>query len=176
MKVNGSVQPDILLFEHRFDGMAEMRFRENVTEVQDKTEDGKEAGISYNYDEYLLVMPDRDGLEKIVQDNTATWLAYAKQQEAEKQAQVIRDKRDKLLSDTDWTQTDDAPLTDADRESMRQYRQALRDITSQSGFPQEIKWPDKPAVTKTENRSDRLDLTAQVTALQAQIAQIQLNK
>jgi hypothetical protein len=36
--------------------MAEMRFRENVTEVQDKTEDGKEAGISYNYDEYLLVM------------------------------------------------------------------------------------------------------------------------
>ncbi len=174
MKVNGSVQPDILLFEHRFDGMAEMRFRENVTEVQDKTEDGKEAGISYNYDEYLLVMPDRDGLEKIVQDNTATWLAYAKQQEAEKQAQVIRDKRDKLLSDTDWTQTDDAPLTDADRESMRQYRQALRDITSQSGFPQEIKWPDKPAVTKTENRSDRLDLTAQVTALQEQIAQMQL--
>ena len=174
MKVNGSVQPDILLFEHRFDGMAEMRFRENVTEGQDKTEDGKEAGISYNYDEYLLVMPDRDGLEKIVQDNTATWLAYAKQQEAEKQAQVIRDKRDKLLSDTDWTQTDDAPLTDADRESMRQYRQALRDITSQSGFPQEIKWPDKPAVTKTENRSDRLDLTAQVTALQEQIAQMQL--
>ena len=174
MKVNGSVQPDILLFEHRFDGMAEMRFRENVTEVQDKTEDGKEAGISYNYDEYLLVMPDRDGLEKIVQDNTATWLAYAKQQEAEKQAQVIRDKRDKLLSDTDWTQTDDAPLTDADRESMRQYRQALRDITSQSGFPQEIKWPDKPTVTKTENRSDRLDLTAQVTALQEQIAQMQL--
>jgi hypothetical protein len=57
---------------------------------------------------------------------------------------------------------------------MRQYRQALRDITSQSGFPQEIKWPDKPAVTKTENRSDRLDLTAQVTALQEQIAQMQL--
>ena len=174
MKVNGSVQPDILLFEHRFDGMAEMRFRENVTEVQDKTEDGKEAGISYNYDEYLLVMPDRDGLEKIVQDNTATWLAYAKQQEAEKQAQVIRDKRDKLLSDTDWTQTDDAPLSSEDKESVRKYRQALRDITAQSGFPQEIKWPDKPAVTKTENRSDRLDLTAQVTALQEQIAQMQL--
>jgi hypothetical protein len=172
VKVNGSVQPDILLFEHRFDGMAEMRFRENVTEVQDKTEDGKEAGISYNYDEYLLVMPDRDGLEKIVQDNTATWLAYAKQQEAEKQAQVIRDKRDKLLSDTDWTQTDDAPLSSEDKESVRKYRQALRDITAQSGFPQEIKWPDKPAVTKTENRSDRLDLTAQVTALQEQIAQM----
>ena len=176
MKVNGSVQPDILLFEHRFDGMAEMRFRENVTEVQDKTEDGKEAGISYNYDEYLLVMPDRDGLEKIVQDNTATWLAYAKQQEAEKQAQVIRDKRDKLLSDTDWTQTDDAPLSSEDKESVRKYRQALRDITAQSGFPQKIVWPDKPAVTKTENRSGRLDLTAQVTALQAQIAQMQLNK
>jgi hypothetical protein len=50
----------------------------------------------------------------------------------------------------------------------------LRDITAQSGFPQEVKWPEKPAVTKTENRSDRLDLAAQVTALQAQIAQMQV--
>ncbi len=172
MKVNGSVQPDILLFEHRFDGMAEMRFRENVTEVQDKTEDGKEAGISYNYDEYLLVMPDRDGLEKIVQDNTATWLAYAKQQEAEKQAQVIRDKRDKLLSDTDWTQTDDAPLTDADRESMRQYRQALRDITSQTGFPQTIVWPEKPSVTTAGGQSASASLGKQAAAIGKQVSEI----
>jgi hypothetical protein len=169
VKVNGSVQPDILLFEHRFDGMAEMRFRENVTEVQDKTEDGKEAGISYNYDEYLLVMPDRDGLEKIVQDNMATWLAYAKQQEADKQAQTIRDKRDKLLSDTDWTQVDDAPISDVDRESMRQYRQALRDITSQEGFPYNVNFPEKPQVKNVGNRSAQLDA-------EKQIAQIQLNK
>ena len=169
MKVNGSIQPSPLSFEHRFDGMAEIRFRENITSEKDENGD-----MIYTYDEYLLVMLDRDGLEKIVQDNLPAWLAYAKQQETDNQAQAVRDKRDKLLAGTDWTQTDDAPLSSTDRESMRKYRQSLRDITSQSGFPQAIVWPEKPRITKVGNKSDRLDLTAQITALQAQIAQIQL--
>ena len=169
MKANGSISPSPLLFEHRFNGTAEMRFRQNIISKKDDKGD-----TIYNYDEYLLIVTDRDGLEKIVQDNMEVWLAYAKQQETDNQAQAVRDKRDKLLADTDWTQTDDAPLSSEDKESVRKYRQALRDITAQSGFPQEIKWPDKPAVTKTENRSDRLDLTAQITALQEQIAQMQL--
>ena len=165
MKISGSISPSPLLFEHRFDGTAEMRFRENIS----KNDDG-----SFTYDEYLLSMQDRAGLEKIVTDNLPVWLAYAKAQETEQLAANARTQRDKLLSDTDWTQTDDAPLSSEDKESVRKYRQGLRDITAQSGFPQEIKWPDKPAVTKTENRSDRLDLAAQVTALQAQIAQMQV--
>ena len=171
MKVNGSISPSPLLFEHRFDGMAEMRFRENITDSKDE-----KGNTIFTYDEYVLTMTDRDGLEKIVQDNMEVWLAYAKQQETDNQAQAVRDKRDKLLADTDWTQTDDAPLSSEDKESVRKYRQALRDITAQSGFPQEIKWPEKPQVAKVGNKSGRLDLTAQVTALQAQIAQMQLNK
>lgn len=167
MKVNGSVQPAELLFEHRFNGTAEMRFRENIVSGKDD-----KGNTVYTYDEYLLVMPDRDGLEKIVQDNTATWLAYAKQQEAEKQAQVIRDKRDKLLSDTDWTQTDDAPLTDADRESMRQYRQALRDITLQTGFPQTIVWPEKPSVTTAGGQSASASLGKQAATIGKQVSEI----
>jgi len=169
MKVNGSVQPDALSFEHRFDGMAEMRFRENITSEKDENGD-----TIYSYDEYLLVMPDRDGLGKIVQDNLPAWLAYAKAAEAKQLAANVRTQRDKLLAETDWTQADDAPLSSEDKEFMRKYRQALRDITAQSGFPRDIKWPEKPRITKVGNKSDRLDLTAQVTALQAQIAQIQL--
>ena len=165
MKVNGSISPPALSFEHRFDGIAEMRFRENIS----KNDDG-----SFTYDEYLLSMQDRSGLEKIVQDNMEVWLAYAKTQEAEQLAANARTQRDKLLSDTDWTQTDDAPLSSEDKESVRKYRQALRDITAQSGFPQEVKWPQKPQITKVGNKSGRLDLAAQVTALQAQIAQMQL--
>ena len=171
MKANGSISPSPLLFEHRFNGTAEMRFRENIISKKDDKGD-----TIYNYDEYLLIVTDRDGLEKIVQDNMEVWLAYAKQQETDNQAQAVRDKRDKLLADTDWTQTDDAPLSSEDKESVRKYRQALRDITAQSGFPQKIVWPEKPQVANVGSRSDRLDLTAQVTALQAQIAQMQLNK
>ena len=167
MKVNGSISPSPLLFEHRFGGTAEMRFRENISQNNDG---------GFTYDEYVITIPDRDGLEKIVQDNLPVWLAYAKQQETDNQAQAVRDKRDKLLADTDWTQTDDAPLSSEDKESVRKYRQALRDITAQSGFPQKIVWPEKPQVANAGSRSDRFDLTAQVTALQAQIAQMQLNK
>lgn len=166
MKVNGSAEPAALLFEHRFDGMAEMRFRENIV----KNDDG-----SYTYDEYFLSMLDRTGLEKIVQDNTEVWLAYAKQQETEQQAQTIRGTRDKLLSDTDWTQTDDAPVSADDREAMRQYRQKLRNITAQSGFPSSVKWPEKPEIATAGNQSASLDLLEQTVELQAQIAQMQVN-
>ena len=171
MKVNSSISPPALSFEHRFDGMAEMRFRENITDSKDE-----KGNTIYSYDEYVITIPDRDGLEKIVQDNLPAWLAYAKSQETAQLAANVRTQRDKLLSDTDWTQVDDAPISDADRESMRKYRQALRDITVQDGFPQTVAFPEIPAVTKIRNQSDRLNQIEQLTTLQAQIAQIQLNK
>lgn len=53
-----------------------------------------------------------------------------------------RAKRDALLSETDWSQGKDVPP----ELSMKylSYRQALRDITLQSGFPDNIQWPQKP--------------------------------
>lgn len=166
MKVNGSVQPAALLFEHRFDGTAEMRFRENITSSKDEN-----GNTIFTYDEYFLSMPYREGLEKIVQDNVSTWLAFAKSQEANKQAEIIRGKRDKLLTDTDWTQADDAPLADTDRESMRQYRQALRDITSQEGFPQSVTWPEKPQVKTVGGQSANASLAKQAAAIMLNAAQ-----
>ena len=61
-----------------------------------------------------------------------------------------RAKRDKLLAETDWTQVLDAPIDAATREAYRAYRQALRDITEQEGFPETITWPELPAVTKAD--------------------------
>ena len=57
------------------------------------------------------------------------------------QAKAIRDQRNTKLSETDWTQVADAPV---DKTVWATYRQALRDITTQSGFPWEITWPDAP--------------------------------
>ncbi len=48
-------------------------------------------------------------------------------------------KRDRLLSQTDWTQTVDNPL--AGNEDITAYRQALRDIPEQVGFPWDVEWP-----------------------------------
>lgn len=59
-----------------------------------------------------------------------------------------RAQRDKLLLDTDWTQVLDAPIDAETREAYRSYRQALRDIPEQEGFPDTITWPELPATTK----------------------------
>ena len=55
-------------------------------------------------------------------------------------AESARAKRDYLISQTDWWALSDSTMT-ADQSV---YRQALRDITSQSGFPSTINWPVKP--------------------------------
>ena len=52
-----------------------------------------------------------------------------------------RDKRNDLLAATDWTANSDVTMTT----EMTAYRQALRDVPTQSGFPTTITWPDKPA-------------------------------
>ncbi len=54
-----------------------------------------------------------------------------------------RAKRLQLLSASDWTQLPDVPL--ATKETWATYRQALRDITDQPGFPVDVIWPASPA-------------------------------
>ena len=56
----------------------------------------------------------------------------------------VRDKRNFLLLATDYTQLPDVP--DTIRQAYTEYRQALRDITEQDGFPYNVAWPTKPEV------------------------------
>lgn len=56
-------------------------------------------------------------------------------------ADNVRDERNKRLAECDWTQLADAPVDDA---TWAVYRQALRDIPTQAGFPWNITWPAKP--------------------------------
>jgi len=66
--------------------------------------------------------------------------AYKATKDAE-QAKSVRQTRDDKLADCDWTQVADAPV---DKTVWATYRQALRDITAQEGFPWTITWPDAP--------------------------------
>ena len=49
-----------------------------------------------------------------------------------------------LLSACDWTVATDSPLDSDTKNQWIQYRQLLRDITQQQGYPQEISWPVPP--------------------------------
>jgi len=52
--------------------------------------------------------------------------------------------RDRLLAGSDWTQLPDAPLTAAQKSAWATYRQALRDVSKQAGFPGSVTWPVQP--------------------------------
>jgi hypothetical protein len=75
------------------------------------------------------------------QSTAAEQEAQYKALKDEEQAKVIRTTRNQKLKDTDWTQVADAPVN---KPQWATYRQALRDITAQPGFPWEISWPVKP--------------------------------
>ena len=58
----------------------------------------------------------------------------------------VRLERNNLLSDTDHLIQADYPISDEKKQEIKVYRQALRDITQQDGFPDNIVWPDKPVI------------------------------
>ena len=66
--------------------------------------------------------------------------AYKAMKDAE-QATNVRNSRTDKLKDCDWTQITDST---ADKAAWATYRQALRDITAQAGFPWTIDWPVVP--------------------------------
>ena len=67
----------------------------------------------------------------------AAWLASANDRAGKEQ----RAQRDSLLTASDWTQIPDAPV---DKAAWATYRQSLRDIPQQSGFPTTVVWPTQP--------------------------------
>jgi hypothetical protein len=56
----------------------------------------------------------------------------------------VRSSRDSLLSESDWTQFNDSPISGSTLTDWQTYRQSLRDITNQSD-PYDITWPNRPA-------------------------------
>ena len=57
----------------------------------------------------------------------------------------VRQQRDMCLRACDWTQLADVPMTDAVRQSWKEYREALRMVPQQEGFPESVTWPQEPA-------------------------------
>ncbi|MBC3349333.1 phage tail assembly chaperone [Pseudomonas sp. SWRI196] len=61
---------------------------------------------------------------------------------------AIRTRRNQFLRETDFTQLQDYPATDAQRIEVQAYRQALRDVPEQIGDPSKLVWPVLPAFIK----------------------------
>lgn len=90
----------------------------------------------------------RDGIEQDAEGRWFTKYSVA-DMDAEaivakdaEQAKSVRTDRNKRLADCDWTQGKD--IADNISTAWAAYRQALRDVPAQTGFPWDIAWPVQP--------------------------------
>ena len=84
----------------------------------------------------------RDGVEQI---NGKWYTKYTigqrdKEPIDKQYAENIRNRRDTLIKESDWRAVSDRQL----EPEWKEFRQALRDITQQEGFPHDVKWPTDP--------------------------------
>lgn len=87
----------------------------------------------------------KDGVEQV--DGKWVWKWSINEMDddakAAKDAEVakgVRTTRDAKLAETDWTALSDVTMS----AEMTAYRQALRDLPTQEGFPHNVTWPEKP--------------------------------
>ena len=107
-----------------------------------------------SYDVYPYTrpaVPEYDSLSHRLTDGAfekvdGAWsLPYVVEQQPQEQAERnIRSRRDGLLQDTDWIVIKSYERGENIPAQWELYRQALRDITAQAGFPYSVEWPTKP--------------------------------
>jgi hypothetical protein len=95
------------------------------------------------YTKYILgpVFTDTPATEDQPAKTAAEHEAEYKAMKDAEQAKSVRQQRDAKLAECDWTQLADAPV---DKAVWSTYRQTLRDVPTQQGFPWTITWPDAP--------------------------------
>jgi len=91
------------------------------------------------YTKYVLGPIFTDGETTAAEQETA----YKATKDAE-QAKSVRSTRDSKLAESDWRVIKAAETATTLDAAWATYRQALRDVTAQSGFPWTITWPDAP--------------------------------
>lgn len=166
MKVESNQAPHKkYAIENHINEKVDVIFFDNILEEDDKVK----------YDMYRITVLYRDTLEKDINDNYEKWLEYAKKKEYDVLAEEIRAKRNELLKESDQymcldrmnidvSQNEEISLATVMKIAVTffksifkilkgdyaKYRQDLRDITTQPGFPYDVKFPDIPSVKKEE--------------------------
>ena len=135
---------DVVVFD-RFSGRIVASIRTCDPEAQrtadrDILEDAVADVVSQRVDlstRTLVDLPPRPS-----EDHEFDYAAKVWRLDRERAAWRMRAERDRRLADTDWTQLPD--IAEATKLRWQDYRQALRDVTTQPGFPEQIKWPTPP--------------------------------
>lgn len=139
--------------------------QEEKQEVDLENESSTEK-VVYSYDVYTIEVSYRDNLAQTIEDNIEKWLKDVKEKDYNEVAAEVRQKRNDLLKDTDkemcidrlnFNSPENLTMTNIisslkdffdgfaniSKSNIAKYRQELRDITKQEGFPYKVVWPTK---------------------------------
>lgn len=160
MLITSHICPKKCFYYHTMTDI-KITFAENIKENVEHI-DGK-INVTYDYDRYETSILYRSDYEKFIEQNQEMLLEKAKQEDRKKLEKKIREKRNQLLAESDCEMALDRmrlevpdgttftawkpflkALGDKLTGDWAKYRQALRDIPSQEGFPYNVQFPEKP--------------------------------
>ena len=142
-------------------------FRENIQAEQiivDAGPGSQHTETQWSADEYTFRMPLTANIQERFNANKEAWREKVKQLDHDATAKSIRERRNELLDQTDKDMSIDRIVSDIPSQpgnitaflpflksligsltgAMAKYRQALRDVPQQEGFPYHVVWPEAP--------------------------------
>lgn len=157
MKAESNIQPKSFEIENIKDDRCEIVINANIQKIED------DETIKYTFDSYRLNICYNKDLKEEIESNYEKYLEIAKNNEEKELAIEIRKKRDELLKETDQEMCIDRMGLEIPNGTtfsswlsffrnfaniitegkIAKYRQALRDIPQQEGFPYNVVWPNK---------------------------------
>ena len=137
MKSESNVRPEKNYNIDVREDKAIITFFDNIQEV---TEDEE---TKYTYDTYEIRIQNREDLKEKMEDTEYynSLLELAKEEYGQTLADEVRKIRDELLKETDKYLLEDFPISEEQKEKYKIYRNALRKIPEQEGFPYDVEFP-----------------------------------
>ena len=95
MRVRGNMTPAALTVEpyNPVPGQVEVRLRENIKKISVVDSMTEQTVTMYEYDEYVFLLKDREGLQEDIEANMADWLVTGRTLEVNEGASIIQDMK-----------------------------------------------------------------------------------
>lgn len=138
MKTENTVEPENFKIENIINGKCDIVINTDIEIIEDDENNKK-----YLYDTFRINIDYEKDLKEKLEDEEYynSLLELAKEEYGQKLADEIRKMRDELLQETDKFLLEDFPISEEQKEKYKIYRNALRKIPEQSGFPDNVSWP-----------------------------------
>lgn len=167
MRVESMEKPaKSFILDNRRGNLIDVVFFDDI-KTETRVQDNENAVEIFTYRKYKITTIYRENLEEEIQNNLNNWLEDLKTREYDSLASSIRDKRNKLLEESDKHMVLDrigfelpeeltatnlltavssffTTLGNLKNNDWSKYRQELRDLTKQEGFPYDVKFPTPP--------------------------------